>query len=156
MLFVNWIENGQPTGAQGPDTTEEGVYRITDGLSEVRKPNATFFIPSEAEWYKAAYYDPSRSGYYDYPTSTDLIPNNNLPSSDTGNSANFQDVGFTTDNSLYPLTDVGAYGLSKSPYGTYDQAGNVWEYIEAIIEAFANTPTPSLFRGLRGGSWIST
>ncbi len=29
------------------------------------------------------------------------------------------------------LTDAGAYGLSDSPYGTYDQGGNVWEWNEA-------------------------
>jgi hypothetical protein len=61
MRFVNWLENGQPTGAQGPGSTDDGVYKIIDGLSEVRNPNARFFIPTENEWYKAAYYDPSSS-----------------------------------------------------------------------------------------------
>ncbi len=125
MRFTNWLENGQPTGAQGAGTTEAGVYSIGSGLDEVRNPSATYFIPSEDEWYKAAYYDPNKSGgagYYDYPTSTDILANlnNSLPSLDTGNSANFFDGGvFTTGDSSFPLTDVGAYTASGSPYGTF-------------------------------------
>jgi hypothetical protein len=46
------------------------------------------------------------------------------------------------------LTDVGAYDLSVSPYGTYDQGGNVYERTEEI--------TSGESRGLRGGAWRST
>jgi len=148
MRFTNWLENGQPTGAQGAGTTEAGVYSIGTGLDEVRNPSATYFIPSEDQWYKAAYYDPNKSGgagYYDYPTSSGLVPNNNLPSLDTGNSANFNDSGFTTGDSSYPMTDVGAYALSDSPYGTYDQGGNAWEWNETVIGSFD--------RGFRGSGW---
>ncbi len=147
MRFINWLENGQPTGAQNASTTEAGVYDIGNGLTEVRNPNATYFIPSEDEWYKAAYYDPNKpggAGYYDYPTSTDLAPDNNLPSADTGNSANFFLGGFTTGDFDYSLTDVGAYTTSEGPYGTFDQGGNVFEWNEAVS---------SSFRGIRGGAW---
>jgi len=44
------------------------------------------------------------------------------------------------------LTDVGAYGTSDSPYGTFDQGGNVMEWNDTIVGSSA--------RGLRGGSWI--
>jgi len=149
MRFTNWLDNGQPTGAQDAGTTEAGVYSIGTGLDEIRNPNATYFIPSEDEWYKAAYYDPNKlggAGYYNYSTSNDTLPDNNLPSSDSGNSANFDDgSGFTTGNFSYSLTDVGAYTQSASPYGTLDQGGNVWEWNEAVIS--------SSFRASRGGGW---
>ena len=149
MRFVNWLENGQPTGMQGPETTEEGAYSISYGDSEVRNLGATFFVPNEDEWYKAAYYDPDGNGgegvYYDYSTSTNATPDNNIPSSDSGNSANHYDGEYTTGNSAYPMTDVGAYTLSESSYGTYDQGGNVMECTETL--------RPGYKRVHRGGSW---
>ena len=80
MRFVNWLENGQPTDGSG---TESGVYTIGSGLDETRAASATFFIPSEDEWYKAAYYDPRMEAaggppgddnYWLYPTSSDAAP----------------------------------------------------------------------------------
>ena len=64
--LANWMHNGQPTGEQGPSTTEDGAYDLTTGdfgglpveWSVTRKPGALWAIPSEDEWYKAAYYDP--------------------------------------------------------------------------------------------------
>jgi formylglycine-generating enzyme required for sulfatase activity len=62
--FANWLHNGQPTGAQDSTTTEDGSYFL-DGINEnddehleevVREPDATWVIPSEDEWYKAAYH----------------------------------------------------------------------------------------------------
>ncbi len=74
----------------------------------MRNAGATWFIPSEDEWYKAAYYDGNANTYYDYATGTDTTPDNNPPSLDSGNSANFDnDSGFTTGDSNYPMTDGG-------------------------------------------------
>ncbi len=70
--FANWLHNGQPTGAQDLTTTEDGSYFLNGAMTNeqllevVRKSNATWVIPSEDEWYKAAYYD--GGVYYDYPT----------------------------------------------------------------------------------------
>ena len=150
MRFTNWLENGQTTGAQGAGTTEAGVYNIGTGLDEVRNPNARFFIPREDEWIKAAYHknDGSGGNQWDYPTSSDSVPNNNLPSADTGNSANH-----ANSNSSYPLTDVGAYTQSESPYGTFDQGGNVWEWNETLIPFGCGFGEVCYHRGIRGGSW---
>ncbi len=76
MRFTNWLENGQPTGGSG---TESGVYTIGNGVNETRAPGATFFIPSEDEWYKAAYYQPAAQGgdtdnYWLYPTASNSSP----------------------------------------------------------------------------------
>ena len=76
MRFVNWLENGQPTDGSG---TETGVYSIGNGLNETRTPGATFFIPSEDEWYKAAYYQPAAQGgdtdsYWKYSTARNTEP----------------------------------------------------------------------------------
>ncbi len=156
MRFANWLQNGQPSGAQGPSTTERGAYKLDGAIANAalaavtRNSGATWFLPTENEWYKAAYHknDGVTDHYYDYPTSTDSLPNNYLPSSDTGNSANFSDNGYTTGDQFHPLTDAGAYTLSDSPYGTFDQGGNVSEWNETLFD--------SDYRGYRGGSWANT
>ncbi len=131
LRFVNWLHNGQPTGSQNAATTEDGAYTFT-GASSVgpRNADAIWFLPNENEWYKAAYYDADNQLYYDYPTGTDLMPDNNMPPLDSGNSAN-------SDNTFdpRPLYDVGSYALSASPYGTLNQGGNAWEWTETAVES---------------------
>lgn len=157
VRFVNWMENGQPTGAQGANTTETGSYTLfTSGSSttnvSARVANATWVIPTENEWYKAAYYDPTASGttnYWLYPMQTDSVPYSDQPpgtsspdASRAGNffnndgSANgyndgFAKTGSTSFNSATNyLTAVGSYTLADSYYGTFDQGGNVVEWTQ--------------------------
>lgn len=75
MRFTNWLHNGQ-----GGGDTETGTYTIGSGTNEVRSANAAYWIPSEDEWYKAAFYDPA-GFYYDYPTGTDTAPYSDKPGS---------------------------------------------------------------------------
>jgi formylglycine-generating enzyme required for sulfatase activity len=134
--FANWLHNGQPTGMQDLSTTEDGSYFLNGATSDTalmavtRKPNATWVIPSEDEWYKAAYHknDGVTGNYFDYPTSSDTI---------NPDMANYNwSIGHTTD--------VGIYNY-PSPYGTFDQGGNVFEWNEAILYGS--------YRGVRGGSF---
>ena len=87
---------------------------------------------------QSSYYDPIAGLYYDYPTGTNAVTGCVAPGADTGNSAN-------CNGALNALTDIGAYALSDSPNGTFDQGGNVYEWHEQIKFGSA--------RGLRGGSW---
>ena len=70
--FANWLHNGQPTGPQDPGTTEGGAYHDVGNQTLFgRNAGAKFFIPTENEWYKAAYHDQSAglaASYFDYPT----------------------------------------------------------------------------------------
>jgi len=151
--FCNWLENGQPIGAQGLSTTEDGSYYLNGATSDAallavtRTVDATWVIPSEDEWYKAAYYNAGTSSYYDYPTSSDVVPSNDLVDPDPGNNATFYDAGYTIGSPYY-RTEVGAHENSESPYDTFDQGGNVWEWNEAVLEWYG-----SWFRGIRGGSY---
>lgn len=150
--FCNWLHQGQPVGLQTTGTTEDGAYSLlgaTSGTGFIKNVDAKVWIPSESEWYKAAYYDPDKGGvgvggYWAQATQSNTVAGNTIG---VAGSANYNDGDYVG----YPgaaLTDVGAYGLnSQSAYGTNDQAGNVWEWNDAVIGS------GSLSRGLRGGSW---
>ena len=148
--FANWLHNGQPTGAQGPGTTETGTYTLdgyngVDGWEIQRNAGWTWAVSSEDEWYKAAYHknDGVTGNYFDYPTSSDSVPSNDLIDPDPGNNATFWEDGPTIDGP-YHRTEVGAHENSDSPYGTFDQGGNVWEWNDTVVTGSS--------RGLRGGS----
>jgi len=105
-------------------------------------------IPTENEWYKAAYYDPSLNsgtgGYWLYPTRSNTAPeaswaNRNLP-----NEANIW-TGASLTGSSNNLTPVGSFTNSASAYGTFDQGGNVRQWNDKIVSG-SN-------RGERGGAW---
>lgn len=66
--FANWVNNGATLGA----STETGAYTLngaTSGIFTVN-PGATWFLPSEDQWYKAAYYKGggTNADYWVYPT----------------------------------------------------------------------------------------
>ena len=91
-------------------------------------------------------------GYWDYPTGSDSAPNNQLTSPDPGNNANFWLPDGNPEYTIggpYWMTEVGEFENSESPYGTFDQGGNIWEWNETVIVSeYAG-------RGVRGGSWYS-
>jgi sulfatase modifying factor 1 len=143
MRFVNWLHNGQGNG-----DTESGVYDVnTLGTSRyVPSANAKYWIPTIDEWYKAAFHDASAGTageYFAYSNGSDTQFVSDLPA-DNPKGANvyrndgvangFNDgyavTGSTAFPSVNPFTDVGAYFEALSPYGTFDQSGNVWEWID--------------------------
>jgi len=154
--FANWVDNGATNGA----STETGAYTLngsTNGNTPARNPNATWWIPTEDQWYKAAFYKAggSNADYWDYATQSDAAPNNRIGAAT--NQANYRSTesGFVyavTESADYSdsqnyLTDVGAFGGSASAYGTFDQAGNLSEWNDLNGEIAAE-------RNLRGGAWI--
>ena len=148
LRFVNWLANGQISGSQDSTTTEDGTYTFTGAMSvSGRKPGADMFLTTEDEWQKAAFYKggSTNAGYWTYATQSNTLPNNNPPNADTGNSANYYNGGWAVGSPYY-LTDTGAYTLSDSAYGTFDQNGNMWEWNEAVS---GQSPAH------RGGSWVS-
>ncbi len=161
--FCNWLHNDQPVGLGEVDgSTETGAYSlegdVTSGL-EIRNPGAAWWIPSENEWYKAAYYDPTRTGsspYWMYPAQRNVAPGNDYFDATIPNQANcIVDGTYSVTQSMRfaswrnYLTPVGAFKRSASYYGTFDQGGDVWQWNDALF----NTTGANISRGERGGSW---
>jgi formylglycine-generating enzyme required for sulfatase activity len=153
--FANWMHNGQPMGAQNASTTEDGAYTLngaTEGTAPAKNAVVRFYIPTENEWYKAAYYKggSTNAGYWDYATKSDSAPGNTIGSG--ANQANYYAGDFAvTQSESYSesqnyLTNVGAFTNSASYYGTFDQSGNVYEWSD--LDGTAGSS-----RGLRGGYW---
>jgi MYXO-CTERM domain-containing protein len=152
--FANWLHNGQGSG-----DTETGTYTLGIDFNPARRNIGWIWaLPSEHEWYKAAYYDPTLNdgggGYWDYPTRSNSAPTLATASatgdiSNAGaNVANY-DSGADWNGLIGNVTAVGSAGqLSASYYGTSDQGGNVFEWNESVA--------PTVRRGLRGGSWASS
>jgi formylglycine-generating enzyme required for sulfatase activity len=157
--FCNWLDNGQPSGGENLSTTESGAYYINGGTStallmEVASPPHSgpgapqYFLPTEVEWYKAAYFDPSLNGgsggYWTYATKSNTPPDNSLALAATeANDANYWVNHWTDPTNL--LTPVGLFAASPSAYGTFDQSGDDWQWEETIFGSGG--------RGQRGGSW---
>ena len=157
--FANWMTNGQGTGS-----TETGAYTLnglTSGNAVPVISGSKFRIPTENEWYKAAFYSPKYGGarapgYYKFATQSDSDPGNLI--GNAANQANYyigppEGVGFsvtevdTRDDTQNYLTDVGAFSGSGSFYGTFDQSGNLyqWNDLDGTVESASS-------RGLRGGA----
>jgi formylglycine-generating enzyme required for sulfatase activity len=179
--FANWLHNGQPMGtltgdpAQDAGLTEDGSYNLNGAMSDAelmavtRKPRATWVLPTEDERYKAAYHkkaDGLASSYYDYPTSSDAAPGYVNDSGNLSGAGNpFTEGGVDPGNyvtynadqripgigSPYYRTAVGEWENSSSPYGTFDQSGNIDEWIETSVLNIYDEPR----RGVRGGSAAS-
>jgi len=154
--MANWMYNGQGAG-----NTESGQYNMSL-TAPVRTAVNGYFVPNLNEFHKAAYYDPNTASYFDYATSSSTLPGNPIPPSissipDPGNSANFKgaanvfavtQVGGSAVAGVNYLSNVGDYSISFSPYGTFDQNGNVSEWADDL----AGTSS----RFALGGSYSST
>ena len=155
--FANWMTNGQ-----GGGDTETGAYTLngaTSGNAVAANPGAAFRLPTNDEWYKAAYYSPNYggvgvAGYYAYATQSNTAPGNQIGG--TANQANYapggvysvtQVAGYSASQNY--LTDVGAFSGSGSFYGTFDQSGNVYQWNDL-------NGLPGSSRGLRGGYWFNS
>lgn len=154
--FANWMSNGQG----GAATIQTGSYNLngqTSGAAPGRSPGATFYIPTQDEWYKAAYYSPNLNsgtgGYWIFPTQTDTDPNNLI--GNTPNQANhlhnllYSVTQLSTfDSTQNYLTDVGSFSSSSSYYGTFDQGGNLYEWCDLNGDGAGGVN-----RDIRGGDW---
>jgi hypothetical protein len=114
------------------------------GENLYRHRDAVYFLPSENEWYKAAYYVAGAS-YYVYPTAQDSDPT--AVASGTGARSAVYEQPFGQG----PAGVDVAGGLS--PAGTMGQGGNVFEWSESAFDG--SNSSASEDRAFRGGAWMA-
>ncbi len=161
--FVNWLNTSKGfSAAYQFDTAgfNENIALWEPGdagynaANPFRNSNAHYVLPSEDEWYKAAYYDPTKSGsanasgfqggYWDFATGSDTFP-----------VAVAMGSGWTASGTAVyagqagPAEITNAGGLSA--YGTMAQTGNVFEWAESSF--MAPNESAGENRVLRGGAW---
>jgi hypothetical protein len=158
--FVNWLNTSQGYPAAYNLNTEattltvwsqSQAFPLGSGAYDLyRNANAHYFLPSEDEYYKAAYYDPNKAGgagYWKYATGSDTPPTAVASGTATGTAVYFD--GMTSLTAPAGVDSAG--GLS--PYGTMGQSGNVYEWMES---ASSGGFISSEGRAIRGGFWHST
>jgi hypothetical protein len=151
--FVNWLNTS--TGktaaydlawdgsAWSMNLWSSGQAWTAGGENLYRNKNAFYFLPSENEWYKAAYYNPAGSNYFLYPTASDIAPTPAASGTNAG-TAVFEYAGGDAP------TDVQSAG-GLSALGTMAQGGNLFEWTESASDL--TNDIVSEFRAVRGGAF---
>jgi formylglycine-generating enzyme required for sulfatase activity len=150
--FVNWMNTSKGLQAAynlswSGSAWSMSLWSSTDawtlgGTNLFRHKEAYYFLPSENEWYKAAYYNPAGTNYSLYPTASSTAPTA-VASGTDANTAVYNSVASS------PAAVTNAGGLSF--YGTMGQGGNVAEFTESAFDGNNSSPTES--RAFRGGRY---
>jgi formylglycine-generating enzyme required for sulfatase activity len=132
LQFCNYLTSGdkskgvyQFSGDNANPDTFLGIDR--DAAKAVY--GTIYVLPTEDEWYKAAYFSPNGSNYWPYATGTIIAPGPGIDS-----------------NFKYWVGAPWNVGTgTQEQNGTFDMMGNVWEWNETLFDGS--------YRDLRGGSY---
>lgn len=152
--YANWLHNGA-TDTASVNTGAYNVGSIYSGDAVAVNSGASFFIPTDDQWYKAAYYKggSTNAGYWAYATQSDDTPasvtanaTGDGSAGNTGNSANYNKLtDWNGQDGM--ITTVGTNG-GASYYGAFDMSGNANEWSDL------NGSTPLGNRAWRGGDYL--
>jgi len=130
-------------------------------------------LPTEAEWEKAATWNPATGEKYVYPWGDTFDCRKGNFDDETDVDATMMPGSHLNCDGFPRAAPVGSFPGGASPYGALDMGGNVWEWVhDAFIETDPLTasiknyyavspasnpqgvdPAISIYRVMRGGSW---
>jgi formylglycine-generating enzyme required for sulfatase activity len=146
--FVNWLNTSSGyapayrfTGTHGTGDYTLGVWDTSEaehGTNLFRHKEAFYYLPTEDEWIKAAYWNGVSLQQY-------ASPDDTLPTEDVDSN-----YGMTSGGQVWAV-DAGTEELN----GTRNMMGNIWEYIESPFLANEYGTDSTQTRVLRGGMFWS-
>ena len=154
--FVNFLNTNSGKTAAYDLTFSSGSWSMAlwsseqawtaGGTNLYRNKDAYYFLPSENEWYKAAYYNAAGTNYFLYPTASSSVPTAVASGTNAGTAV------YNGGAVRNPAAVTFAGGLS--PYGTMGQGGNVYEWTESAFDG--SNSSSSEARAIRGGDWFDS
>jgi formylglycine-generating enzyme required for sulfatase activity len=120
LQFCNYLTSGNKSKGVyqfSGNNTNPGDFLGIDRTAAQTAYGTIYFLPTEDEWYKAAYYKPDSSGYSLYANGTNTFP--------------VAGVDSNYDNAYDGIPwNVGAGTIEQN--GTFDMMGNVWEWMGSL------------------------
>ena len=172
--MVSWYEAAQFVNYLNTSTGHQAAYKFTgtqgttdytfdvwqsgdagyDSTNPYRNSNASYFLPTEDEWVKAAYWN--GTSIQDFATKDDTFAGKWTPTG--GPNSDGQAAGWNYDYA-YPSDsyiddqpwDVTAGYSPEELNGTYDMMGNYWEWMESPFNRGSYLPASA--RGYRGNGY---
>jgi sulfatase modifying factor 1 len=134
--YCNWLTSGDAkVGAYTIDSNDKVTGALT--RAGILASGETYFVlPTEDEWYKAAYYN--GSGYSRYANGTDTVP-------ELGVGAMYK------TNTVWTVQE----GLLEENNDTHNMMGNVWEWTESPLDGSVLTTGSVITASMafRGGAY---
>jgi formylglycine-generating enzyme required for sulfatase activity len=152
--FVNWLNTSKGFAPAynltwSASTWSMALWTATDNGYDAnnlyRNSQAKYFLPSENEFYKAAFGKSDGSGYYLYPTASNTAPTA-VESGTTSGTAVYNNPNWIPPG---PASIYQAGG--RSSYGTMGQGGNIQEWQESSSDGINDSLGDE--RMVRGGYW---
>lgn len=159
---INWYQAAAFTNWLNTTTGHQPAYRLNAPLTALtlwssaeawqaggenlyRNKDAYYFLPSEDEWYKAAFHQNNgvTADYWDYATGSNSASTASIGGSGTAIYA------YATPSPMSVQISGGA-----SDYDTIGQGGNVAEWLESAYDGINSTGTEG--RTIRGGDWSTS
>ena len=136
MKYCNWLTSGNVT--LGAYVFSDGVYQSTDRASAIATYGTVYALPTQNEWYKAAYYTGNEENLWSlYANGTDLVPGTD-------------EANYGAGERFAPWA-VGSGAMEQN--GTYDMMGNVAEWMEDPFYLYGPTFPDHVDYGVRGGNY---
>ena len=153
--FVNWLNTSAGhhvaynfTGTQGTSDYTFAVWDASEadgGTNLYRHKDALYYLPTQDEWVKAAYWN-----------GTSVQEFATKPGESLGQGDGTSGIGwnFFDDDNSYATDPIGPWVVgsgSEELNGTYDMMGNVWEMLESPYDDLSYGAASA--RGTRGGCY---